>query len=285
MGQICRPLLPPPSRIFVKAPELASVMGQLGELRPNGVATPVTRPLAIEMPVAIEYNGIGYAVMMATPSDLDDFAVGFSLSEGVIAAAAEIVEVQALPQVEGMILRITLVPDRMDPVLDRARQRVSESSCGLCGLESLEQVMRPLPPITARASATPAALFSALASLRAHQPLSVETGAVHGAAFCANDGAILMVREDVGRHNALDKLIGALALNGVDPASGFFLVTARCSYELVEKTIIAGCPLLVTISAPTSLAVHRAAAHRLTLIVLARSDSMLIACDPDGNFG
>ncbi|MFM9852077.1 MAG: formate dehydrogenase accessory sulfurtransferase FdhD [Sphingomonadaceae bacterium] len=266
----------------MKAPELSSINRTLGVLRPDEPVGHIMRPLAIEIPIAIEFNGIGYAVMMATPTDLQDFAIGFGLSERLITSPRNVVEIEAIEQSEGMILRIALDPDHMAPILDRARQRVSESSCGLCGLESLEQVMRPLPKISARPSAIPAALFAALEALRDHQPLSVETGAVHGAAFCAHDGTILIAREDVGRHNALDKLIGALARGGMDPASGFILVTARCSYELVEKTIIAGCPMLVTISAPTSLAVERAAAHDLTLIVLARRDAMLVANDPAG---
>jgi FdhD protein len=265
-------------------PDQRSVARTLSLLRPHASATKIVRPLASEVPVAVEYNGIGYAVMMATPTDLEDFAIGFSLSDGIITTPSEVVEVEAIMQADGVILRITIVPDRIAPVIERARQRVSESSCGLCGLESLAQVMRPLPKIIVRPSAPPTALFAALDNLRAHQPLNIETGAVHGAAFCHNDGRIAVAREDVGRHNALDKLIGALARAGVDPATGFILVTARCSYELVEKTIIAGCPLLVTISAPTSLAVERAAAHDLTLIVLARSDAVLVANDPGGHY-
>ena len=238
-----------------------------------------TRIFAVEMPIAIEYNGIGYAVMMATPSDLDDFAVGFSLSEHLVATAGDILSIDAIEQEHGWVLRVQIADDRMDRVVARARQRLSESSCGLCGLESLEQVMRPLPRITAKPDASPAALFAAVDALRDHQPINAATGAVHGAAFCTNDGNIQVVREDVGRHNALDKLIGMMARQRTDPATGFFLLTSRCSYELVEKTITAGCPLLVTISAPTTLAVDRARHHGLTLVALARSDSMLVVND------
>jgi FdhD protein len=252
-------------------------------LRPDGT-TSDTRTIAVEAPIAIEYNGIGYAVMMATPTDLDDYAVGFSLSEGLIESPDDILSVDAIEDRAGWVLRIQIAPDRLAPVIERARQRVTESSCGLCGLENLEQVLRPLPVITARIDVAPEALFTALATLRDHQPLNAETGSAHGAALCAPDGAIQIVREDVGRHNALDKLIGALARAGVNPATGFFLLTARCSYELVEKTIRAGCPLLVTVSAPTTLAADRAAAHDLTLIALARADAMLVVCDPHGMF-
>ncbi len=248
-------------------------------LRPDGSEIPGTRPLAIEAPVAIEYNGIGYAVMMATPVDLHDFAVGFSLSEQLIRTSGDILEIETLQAPHGWIVRIQLGSDHIAPVIERARQRVTESSCGLCGLENLEQVVRPLLPITARSTATNAALFAVLDNLDGRQPLNAQTGAAHGAAFCLNDGTVHIVREDVGRHNALDKLIGALAVAGVDPASGFFLLTSRCSYELVEKTIVAGCPLLVTISAPTTFAVERASAHGLKLVSLARRDAMLQMTD------
>jgi FdhD protein len=253
-------------------------------LSPDGGSSD-TRTLAVEAPVAVEYNGIGYAVMMATPAGLDDYALGFSLSEGLIEKPSDILSVDAIAEGAGWVLRIQITPDRLGPVIARARQRVTESSCGLCGLESLEQVLRPLPSVTARIIVTRAALFTALAALRDHQPLNAATGAVHGAAFCKPDGAIVIVREDVGRHNALDKLIGALSRAGTDPATGFFLLTARCSYELVEKTIRAGCPLLVTVSAPTTLAADRAAAHGLTLVALARADAMLVINDPHGMFG
>jgi FdhD protein len=253
-------------------------------LSPGGGSSD-TRTLAVEAPVAVEYNGIGYAVMMATPAGLDDYALGFSLSEGLIEKPSDILSVDAIAEGAGWVLRIQITPDRLGPVIARARQRVTESSCGLCGLESLEQVLRPLPSVTARIIVTRAALFTALAALRDHQPLNAATGAVHGAAFCKPDGAIVIVREDVGRHNALDKLIGALSRAGTDPATGFFLLTARCSYELVEKTIRAGCPLLVTVSAPTTLAADRAAAHGLTLVALARADAMLVINDPHGMFG
>ena len=243
---------------------------------PEGQIANKSRPLAIEAPIAIEYNGLGYAVMMATPIDLHDFAVGFSLSERIVAAPAEIVDIDVFESANGWFVRVQVDPSRMEPIFERARQRVSEGSCGLCGLENLEQVMRPLPPISAPVGANGAAIFAALGNLDGRQPLNRATGAAHGAAFCTNAGDVTLVREDVGRHNALDKLIGARARQGIDPASGFFLLTARCSYELVEKTIIAGCPLLVTISAPTTLAVDRANAHGLTLVSLARPDAILL---------
>ena len=242
------------------------------------------RHLAEEMPVALEYNGFGYAVMMATPRDLGDFAMGFSLSEELIATPAELADCAIAAVEGGRIVRLTIPDDRMDPLRERIRLRLTEGSCGLCGLQSIETVLRPLPRLAAAPQINAAGLERALAALGEHQPLGRATGAMHAAAFCAADGTILAVREDVGRHNALDKLIGHLARRPIDPASGFILLSARCSYELVEKTVRAGCPALATISAPSDLAVGRARAAGLTLLALARPDSALIASDPHGIF-
>lgn len=237
------------------------------------------RSVPTEAPISIEVCGIAYAVMMATPSDLDDYGIGFALNEGLAAEAGEIEEIE-VDQVEGgWAVRIWLPQKRKNAVLERARTRVSESSCGLCGIENIEQLLRPLPKVAARITTTRGAIAHALASLRGWQPLARATGAVHAAAFCDPTGAIHCVREDVGRHNALDKLVGALARGGVDPETGFILLSARCSYELVEKAVRAGCPMLVTISAPTSLAVERARAAGLTLVTLARADSALVVSD------
>lgn len=251
---------------------------RLGLGQPGDAA--LERCIAVEAPVSIEVGGIGYAVMMATPADLEDYAVGFALSEGLIRAPAEIRRIDVQPIEGGWALRLWLTAERNAAALERARTRVSESSCGLCGIANIEEVLRPLPAVTARIATGRSAIAAALAALEAHQPLGRATGAVHAAAFCAPDGAIRLVREDVGRHNALDKLIGAMARAAVDPGAGFILLSARCSYELVEKTVRAGCPMLVTISAPTSLAAARAAAAGLTLVALARRDAALVIADP-----
>lgn len=236
----------------------------------------ILRAVPIEAPIAIDVGGIGYAVMMATPTDLVDYLTGFALSEGLIARADDIVNLVITPVEAGFVARLTLPAEGMQKALARARTRVGESSCGLCGIDNIAEVMRPLPPLAAKIEVTRAAIARALAALPAHQPLSRETGAVHAAAFCTPEGAIEIVREDVGRHNALDKLLGGLARARIDPATGFILLTARCSYELVEKTVRAGCSLLVTISAPTSLAVERANQAGLTLVALARADAALL---------
>ena len=238
------------------------------------------RAIPVEAPIAIEYNGLGYAVMMATPEALEDFARGFTLSEGLVETAATIEAIDVHETQGGWVVRIALPHATMEPVIARARTRVSESSCGLCGMENIEEVLRPLPPITTRISVTREAIAAALATLEEHQPLGRATGAMHAAAFCNPDGAILAVAEDVGRHNALDKLVGTMARRGLDATGGFILLSARCSFELVEKTVRAGCPLLVTISAPTSLAVERAMQAGLAVVALARNDSALIFSDP-----
>lgn len=253
---------------------------KLGLAEPGDAA--LVRSIAVEAPVSVEVGGIAYAVMMATPADLEDYAIGFAIGEGLIETPGQIDRVDVHPIEGGWALRIWLPPERNAIALDRARNRVSESSCGLCGIENIEEVLRPLPPVIARIATHRSAIAAALAALGEHQPLARATGAVHAAAFCSPTGDIRLVREDVGRHNALDKLIGALARAGIDPAAGFVLLSARCSYELVEKTVRAGCPMLVTISAPTSLAAERAAAAGLTLVALARTDAALIVSDAHG---
>ena len=246
-------------------------------------ADAITRSVPMEVPIAIEINGVAYAVMMATPLDITDFVTGFLLGEG-LAEAAEIgpVDCHETGGAEwgtGMVARVNLPSHRLEPIMDRARRRLGDSSCGICGIESIEAALRPLPKVTRASLATPAAIGRAVAALGDHQPLGRETAATHAAAFCDESGTISHVREDVGRHNALDKLIGALALAGVSASQGFIVMTSRCSYELVEKAVRAGCPLLVTISAPTDLAVRRAAAAGLALAVLARGDNMLWVTD------
>jgi FdhD protein len=237
---------------------------------------PHERLLAVEAPVAIEINGLGYAVMMATPADLDDYALGFCLSEQLMAAPEQLLSAEASEvPAGGWMLRIQLAADDAAPLMERARLRLSEGSCGLCGIDSLEQVMRPLPLVTARPAVEDAAIFRAVAALPDLQPLGQATRAVHAAAFCTPAGDVLLVREDVGRHNALDKLLGAMAHSGLKPGEGFIVLTARCSFELVQKAVLAGCPLLVTISAASTLAAQQAAAHGLRLVSLAREDSFL----------
>ncbi|WP_028967281.1 formate dehydrogenase accessory sulfurtransferase FdhD [Sphingomonas phyllosphaerae] len=243
---------------------------------PDSPATPHARAVIEESPVAIEVNGIGYAVMMATPQDIADFATGFALAERIVTVADEIESLDVHDTPRGTIVRLAVPPERAAAMLDRVRRRTSDSSCGLCGMDNLDAVHRDLPRVP-EATATPDAIFAALAAMRAHQPLNRATGAAHAALLCAADGTIRVAREDVGRHNAFDKLIGAMARQALDWDGGFALLSSRCSYELVEKAALAGCPMLVTVSAATSLALDRAAAAGLTLVSLARDDAVLFS--------
>jgi FdhD protein len=245
------------------------------QIRRDGTRRAVTREWVPETPVALEFNGLSYAVMMATPADLDDFARGFALTEGLAKTPADVSDIAVAETDLGWIVRASLAGLGIEKLTERVRARVAESSCGLCGIENLEAVARPLPRVPAHAALDEGAIFTALAALRDHQPLTRRTGAAHAAAFCDEAGAIRLVREDVGRHNALDKLVGALAAAGADPAAGFILSTARCSYEIVEKAVRAGATRLVTVSLPTSMAVERAKAAGLSLWCLARDDSVL----------
>lgn len=250
----------------------------------NGSLAVTTREMAVETPVSISVNGIGYAVMMATPADLDDFALGFAFCERLISRPEQLLEVRLHQAEHGTLLDLMLAPACIDAVRERVRHRVADSGCGLCGIDNLEAALRPLPLLNAPPVANAAAVFAAGAALSAYQPLNRACGAVHAAAFADAQGRISLAREDVGRHNALDKLIGAMLAAGIDSQLGFILLSSRCSYELVEKTALLGCPMLVTISAPTTLAIARAADANLTLIALARADSMLVMTDPHGIF-
>ena len=241
------------------------------------------RQVPIEVPVALEYCGLGYAVMMASPDNLEDFIVGHAVAEGLVQTAAAVSEVDVASVEGGWIVRAQLPEDAREAIFARARTRVSDSSCGLCGVDSISEALRPLPQVTATIKTSRQAIARALAGLYGQQPLNLATGAVHAAAFCDTEGKIQFVREDVGRHNALDKLIGAMGRIRTEMAGGFILLSARCSFELVEKSVRSGAPMLVTISAPTSLAVERAKATGLTLLSLARADSALVVNDPHGS--
>jgi len=246
-------------------------------LRPDGSHAAGTRVVPIEAPVAIEVDGLGYAVMMMTPQDLEVFATGFMLTERLADSHRDIRDIDVFAGPAGWIVRIALDEAGRGRIHDRVRHRTSDTSCGLCGIASLEQLVRPVPHRPPPPRVTPAALFAALATLRDHQPLNAATGAVHAAAACHAEGRIAAVFEDVGRHNALDKLIGHQAPRD---AADFTLVTSRISFEMVDKALVAGTPLLAGISAPTSFAIDHARAHGLTLVALARPDSMLVLCDP-----
>ena len=234
-----------------------------------------TRAIAVEAPVQIVLGGAPFAVMMATPQDLEDFAAGFVLTEQIAESVADIrgIEVEAVE--DGWKLKIALSSERLQAHMARARAMSGRTGCGLCGIEDFSQMPSPRPPLDPPAAIEPAAIRAAIGELEAWQPLNRATRAVHAAAWCGRDGKILLSREDVGRHNALDKAIGALARARVAPDSGFFVITSRCSFEMVAKAAIFGAGTLVSVSAPTSLALERARRFGVRLIAVARADQAL----------
>lgn len=228
--------------------------------------------IAVEWPVNIRYGSVPYAVMMATPLELEDFVTGFSLTEGIIADASEIRAICISDEPEAISVDVELAPGRFRQHLGRQRRLTGRTSCGVCGVEDASQLPRAERRSATRTPVAAEAVARAVGDLRAHQPLHARTRAVHGAAWCDREGRILMAREDVGRHNALDKLIGAVLRAGGAAAEGFVVVTSRASYEMVEKTAMLGAAALVSVSAPTSLAVSRAKAAGLMLVSVARED-------------
>lgn len=232
--------------------------------------------VAEEVPVALAYNGVSHAVMLATPCDLEDFAVGFSLSEGIVRARTEIRGVEAAASADGVTVDIAIGSGAFARLKERRRTLAGRTGCGLCGTESLAQVLRPLPRVTQAVAIDLGALRAAAAALQARQRLHTLTGAAHAAAWAAADGTLVSVREDIGRHNALDKLIGALARERASFADGFALLTSRASSEMVQKAATVGIPLLAAVSAPTSLAIRLAEQHGVTLVAWLRGNRLVV---------
>lgn len=234
-----------------------------------------------EVPVALVYNGISHAVMLATPNDLDDFAYGFSLSENIIESARDIYGCDIVSQADGIELQIDIAAERAVRLKERRRTLAGRSGCGLCGVENLQAVTRTPRNIERRANVKLNAVARALAALPQQQPLYRASGAAHAAAWVTLNGDIHSVREDVGRHNALDKLIGSLLRNGIEPESGFVIVTCRASYEMVQKVATFGAGLLIAVSAPTAYAVRLAEQCGVALAGFAREDRLSIYTYPD----
>lgn len=245
----------------------------------------MSRLIPEEVPVALVYDGSTHAVMMATPADLEDFAVGFSITEGIVASPGEIREIEVVPHGNGIEARMWLAPQSGRKHVERRRRITGPTACGLCGVESLEAAV-PAPPRVGRtATATPPEIQAALAAMQPAQMLNVATRAVHAAAFWnAGTRSIACVREDVGRHNALDKLVGAVTVAGLDPANGFVVLTSRVSVEMVQKTAMLGAEIIVAVSAPTALALRVAEEAGITLVAIARPDAFEIFTHPERIF-
>lgn len=227
--------------------------------------------IATETPIVLTYNRVSHVVMMATPADLEDFALGFSLTEGLIGGVGDLLATRVIPREGGIEVAMTITDDWFDRLSTQRRNMAGRTGCGLCGAETIGQALRYPAPVGLSIRVSNAALQNAIDHLGRHQPLQGETGATHAAAWCSLAGEILRVREDVGRHNALDKLIGSLFRDGFDPAAGFVFVSSRASYEMVYKTAAAGIEAIMAVSAPTTLAVDFALRSGVTLVGFARS--------------
>jgi FdhD protein len=238
------------------------------------------RAVAEEAAVAFTYNGTSYAVMMATPQDLTDFAFGFSLTEGIVSAVDEIESLDVIESECGVELRMWLAAPRQAALTARRRQLAGPTGCGLCGIESLSEACRPPPTVPTGERFAARDIMQAVDAITAAQPLNRETRAMHGAAFWQPACGLVAMREDVGRHNALDKLGGALARGRIAPRSGAVLLTSRVSVEMVQKTAFIGVPLIIAVSAPTALAVRTAEAAGITLVAIARGDGFEIFTHP-----
>jgi formate dehydrogenase accessory protein FdhD len=246
----------------------------------RGASSHTTDLVAEEMPVALVYHDVPHVVMLATPADLEDYAIGFTLSEGLVARADEIRGVEVVQGEASADVKITVAWERFTQLLQRRRNLAGRTGCGLCGAETAEDAIRECAPVPPGVSITAAELHATLAQLPERQLINARTGSVHAAAWVVPGAGIQVVREDVGRHNALDKTIGALTRAGADFAAGYMLITSRASYEMVQKCATVGIALLVALSAPTAFAVRLAQRSGLTLVAFARADKHVVYAHP-----
>ena len=258
-------------------PDIATTALVPERARRNGRLADGSRIVPEETAIAFSYGGSTHAVMMATPADLEDFAVGFSLTEGIITDPSEIEAIEPVVEDKGIDVQIRLADAQNDALVARRRHMAGPVGCGLCGIESIEQAVRETPSVRAsQLTLSEDEVAEAVRLLNGQQPLHMETRAVHGAGFYVPGTGLIAVREDVGRHNALDKLAGAAARAGYRGAAGAVVVTSRVSVEMVQKTAIVGSPFIIAISAPTALAIRTAEQAGMTLIALVRGDEFEI---------
>jgi FdhD protein len=229
-----------------------------------------------ELPVAIVYNGIPHVVMMATPADLEDFALGFSLTEELIQSPVDLEHLEIVRYSKGIEIQATVAERCAAAIAERTRRLTGRTGCGICGADSVDAVLKQIHPVRSGGTIAIAAVLRALDMLAANQPLNAASGAVHAAGWARVDGTLALIREDVGRHNALDKLVGAATAAKVDPATGFAVVTSRASFEMVQKAAVLGAPLLAAVSGPTGLAVRVAEESGMTLVGFARGERLSV---------
>ena len=264
-----------------KGQSAAAVSAELPVQRwTRGTLVSATDLIAEEKPVALVYHDVPHVVMLATPADLEDHAFGFTLSEGLVERADEIRGVEVVQSEASADVKISVAWERFTQLLQRRRNLAGRTGCGLCGAETAEDAIRECPAVPPGVTITAAELHGAMAQLSGRQPINARTGSVHAAAWVVPGEGIKVVREDVGRHNALDKTIGALARAKTDFATGYMLITSRASYEMVQKCATVGIPLLVALSAPTAFAVRLAHRTGLTLIAFARADQHVVYAHP-----
>jgi FdhD protein len=240
-----------------------------------------TRAVPEETAIALTYNGGTYAVMMGTPQDLGDFAVGFSLSEGIVQFSGDIESLDIVHLDDGIELRMWLAPSRADRLNERRRHIAGPTGCGICGIDSIAEAVRPAAIVAQGRSFMAREITAAMQSIPPLQQINIETRAVHAAAFWTPARGIVALREDVGRHNALDKLAGALARGKISATEGMVLLTSRVSVEMVQKAAAMGAPLMVAVSAPTALAIRMADAAGITLAAVARADGYEVFTHPE----
>lgn len=247
----------------------------------EGTEAEAEERIAEEVPVVLVYNGVAHVVMMTTPSDLEDFALGFSLTEELIRSPEELQEMQVVRYGQGIEVQMRVSRERETEIAERSRRLSGRTGCGICGADSIAAVLRPLRRLPAGPAIGVTAIHRAMDELAGRQALNTQAGTVHAAGWSTLAGAVTLAREDVGRHNALDKLIGALSRQGQDPRSGFIVLTSRASFEMIQKAVVFGVPLVASISGPTGLAVRVAQQAGLTLVGFTRPGRHTVYTHPE----